>query len=128
VPPGIPLDGGINLLPVLDGSKPEPKRALFFEFHFAQRGVVPSLPLAVREGPWKLFSNYAFTSVELYDLRRDIAERVNLVSQRPEIVQRLRWELWQWWTSIAPTVDLAPRISRIAVPSPEELENRYYRN
>jgi arylsulfatase A-like enzyme len=128
VPAGIPLDGGINLLPVLDGSKPEPKRALFFEFHFAQRGAAPSLPLAVRAGPWKLFSNYAFTSFQLYDLQTDIAERTDLAAEQPEIVERLKQELWGWWSPIAPTLDLTPKITRMPIPAPDELEKRYYRN
>ena len=41
---------------------------------------------AVRAGDWKLH----LTSGELYDLRADIGETVDLATQHPEIVESLR--------------------------------------
>lgn len=127
IPAGLNLDGGVDLLPLLNGQRPAP-RALFFEFHFPQRGVAASLPLAVRRGRWKLFANHQFNSVELYDLTTDLGEGRNLVAQHPAVARALKAELQQWWAQFDAQVDLnAPR-PRIAPPTPEELEKKHYRN
>lgn len=127
IPAGLKLDGGINLLPVLNG-KSAAERALFFEFHFPQRGVVASLPLAVRKGRWKLFADHQFNSIELYDLEADIGEGRNVAAQHPAIARGLKTELRQWWGQFAGKVDLnAPR-TRVEAPTPAELEKKHYRN
>ncbi|MBI9072973.1 MAG: arylsulfatase [Melioribacteraceae bacterium] len=68
------------------------KRPLFWE-HIANRGV--------RYGDWKLVSlatkNYPFTSAwELYNLKDDRIESINLADKFPEKVNELE-QLWEEW-------------------------------
>jgi len=128
VPAGLELDGGIDLIPVLKGTVREPSRALFFEFHFPQRGVGSSLPMAVRKSRWKLFADYSFSKVELYDLSCDIGEKHDVAGQNEEVSEELKAELRRWWAQLAPQIDLNVKPARVPVPTPEELEKRYYHN
>jgi arylsulfatase A-like enzyme len=121
-------DRGIDLLPVVNGNLGGTDRAIFFEFHFPQRGVESSLPMAVRRGKWKLFANHAFTAVQLYDLDRDLGERKDVAAENEAMMRELKAQLQRWWAQFTGKVDLnAPRTS-VPVPSPDELEKRHYRN
>lgn len=128
VPEGVTLDGGVDLVALANRKLSTQARPLFFEFHFPQRGDVPSLPMAVRKGRWKLFARHDLSAVELYDLETDIGEQNDLAGQRPEVVRPLREELRRWWAQFADKVDLALKPTRVETPSPEDLEKRYYRN
>ncbi len=128
VPADVRLDGGLDLLRIAGGAGADSGRALFFEFHAAQRGVAASLPMAVRKGRWKLFSDHALETFELYDLETDLGESNNLSAQQPAVVRELRQELAGWWAQFRDRVDpKAPR-TQVPVPSLEELETRHYRN
>jgi N-acetylgalactosamine-6-sulfatase len=127
-PAGLKLDGGLDLLPIANGSTKGTDRPLFFEFHFPQRGAAPSLPMAVRRGAWKLFADHDFSAVALYNLEEDIGEQNDLAAANPRRVQALKSDLQRWWTQFADKVDLNPPRKPVPVPTPEELEARYYRN
>ena len=78
---------GISFLPTLLG-KPDTQMVhdyLYWEFaegnHDAQ---------AVRSGNWKLIHIFKTGSWELYDLSTDIGEENNVISEHPEIVERLK--------------------------------------
>ncbi len=122
------LDGGIDLVPVANGNLARTNRPLFFEFHFPQRGVEASLPMAVRRGRWKLFADHAFSQVQLYDLVADPGETTDLAAATPDVLKALREELRGWWAQLADQVDLHPALTRVPTPPLEELEKRYYRN
>jgi arylsulfatase A-like enzyme len=55
-----------------------------------------SLPLAIRDGNWKLLANADGPRVELYDLATDRAERNNVAADEPEVVGRLLERLLAW--------------------------------
>jgi arylsulfatase A-like enzyme len=118
------LDGGVDLVRLASGGNAG--RALFFEFHFPQRGVEPSLPMAVRRGKWKLLADHDFSSVHLYDLVADIGEVHDLAGQNPGVAASLLRELEAWWRQFR--IELPPKTTRVPTPSPEELDKRYYRN
>jgi N-acetylgalactosamine-6-sulfatase len=122
------LDGGLDLVAMANGSRHGAGRALFFEFHFGQRGVAPSLPMAVRRGKWKLFADPGFGSLELYDLEADIGEEHNVAALNPQVVAALKPQLERWWSQFAGQIELPPKTTRVPTPPPEELEKRHYRN
>ena len=52
---------------------------------------------AVMTDHWRLVNHD-----ELYDIRRDPGQRLNVISRHPQVVQRLRRAYDQWWESISP--------------------------
>jgi len=78
---------GVNLLPVLEGHTDHVDREyLYWEF--------PSYggQQAVRMGPWKgIRQNIqkGNTSIELYNLEKDLQEQRNVADQHPEIVKKM---------------------------------------
>ncbi len=128
IPAEAKLDGGIDLLPVINGKGGLAERALYFEFHGEQRGVAASLPMAVRKGKWKLFANHDFSRIELYDLTADIGEQNNVAARQPAIVRKLKAQLRQWWGQFADKVDLKARPTFVPTPTLEEMERKFYRN
>lgn len=122
------IDGGLNLVAAANAKAQTEERAIFFEFHFGQRGVEPSLPMAVRKGKWKLFSDHKYERVQLYDLSRDIGEQNNVAERNQEVTRQLLAELKAWWRDVGAGVDLDRKSIRVETPSPEELEKRFYKN
>jgi arylsulfatase A-like enzyme len=83
---------GVSLLPtLLEGSKEQPDRYLYWE-------VIPGLlggdvqpwRLAVRKGKWKAVRLKPDLPLELYDLEDDIGEQNNVAEQFPEVVQEIK--------------------------------------
>ncbi|MFP6873646.1 MAG: sulfatase [Verrucomicrobiales bacterium] len=92
---GIAADGE-DLLPLFIAGKSLKRRAIFwhypnFAFHRDNR-----LGSAIREGDYKLLEFFDDDSVELYNLREDIGETVNLAEVRPGIAMRLKAQLHTW--------------------------------
>jgi arylsulfatase A-like enzyme len=82
IPAEVKIDG-VSVLPLLKGGS-APKRDYFYwELH--ESG--PSLQ-AIRFGDWKALKNAPSASVELYDLKADPGERVNLAANNPDIVAK----------------------------------------
>ena len=73
---------GRDLWPLLsDKSKTKPKNREFY--YFVRHGVLAG----VRQGRWKLLKYKGRT--ELFDLKSDIGESINVAGQNPRIVKRL---------------------------------------
>lgn len=53
--------------------------------------------LAIRDGNWKLLVNDDGSNVQLYNLKTDIAESVNVAKENPEITKKLSRQLLDWW-------------------------------
>ena len=68
---------GISFLPALLGRPQQKHEYLYWEFH--EGGFVQ----AVRSGDWKLVGK------ELFDLKNDIGEKINLAAQHPDIAAKL---------------------------------------
>ena len=86
-----PLEG-VSLKSVLTGGKLQREQPLFWE-HEGNR--------AMRIGDWKLVSQYdyqkrKFMSWELYNLKSDRSELVDLSEQKPELKTRMIQEYEQW--------------------------------
>ena len=92
VPPGV-VDG-ISLLPLLAG-KPSPKRALYWHYpHYSNQGGEPGS--SVREENWKLIEFHADGRLELFNLKDDPSEKVNVVKRQPAVAKGLLAKLVQW--------------------------------
>lgn len=77
---------GINVLPLFYGKQVETdNRLLYWEFPGKQR--------AARKGDWKVVSVKKNSPLELYNLKDDISESVNLADQYPEIVAEFEKEI-----------------------------------
>ncbi len=87
---------GEDLLPLLTAGKNLKRQAVFwhypnFAFHRDNR-----LGSAIREGDYKLLEFFDDQSVELYNLRDDIGEKINLADQKPDLAMRLKAQLHAW--------------------------------
>ena len=105
-----PFEGG-SLAPLLTGG--------------SDRGTCDALYLTectwmrkrgLRTSEWKLIvarepDIHSFPPVELYDLRADPGETCNLAEERPEVVSRLRADLFRW---------VARRVRETGLPDPIE--------
>ncbi|MFM7241640.1 MAG: arylsulfatase [Opitutia bacterium] len=78
-PAGLKTDG-LSLASFLRGGSAPKRDHFYWELHEAQ-----SLQ-AARWGDWKAVRNGPAAKVEIYDLRTDAAEKVDLAAQRPELV------------------------------------------
>ncbi len=78
---------GISLVPLFKQKKWAGHDALFFE-HEGHR--------AVRQGEWKLVSEYPQNKWELYNLHKDRTELHNLVDKEPDKVQELETLYLKW--------------------------------
>lgn len=78
---------GISLLPLIQGKTWKGHNALFFE-HEGNR--------AVRQGDWKLVSEYPANQWHLYNIVQDRSETNDLATQNPEKVKALTALYEQW--------------------------------
>jgi len=92
-----PTDGR-SLIPLLKGGHPS-QRALFWHYpHYSNQGGRPYG--AIRDGDFKLIEWYEDMRVELYNLRKDISEQLDVSAQMPEKVSELRDKLHAWRKSV----------------------------
>ncbi len=96
---GVPVKPmeGISLKPLLQGQKWEGHKEIFFE-HEGNR--------AVRQGEWKLVSEYPEGNWALYNMVRDRAELNDVSAEHPEKVKELK-SLYEKWASRANVVPFA---------------------
>ena len=86
---------GIDLRPTLQGEALE-REALYWHYpHYSNQGGMPAG--AIRMGDFKLIERYEDGRVHLYNLKDDIGEQVDLVSQHPEKVESMRSKLHEWY-------------------------------
>lgn len=93
------LDGR-NLMPLFLGSeKQSPNRMLYWEswgFDFNKKALVPeSFAQAARWGEWKAVRPKGSSTLELYQLSKDIAESHNVAGEHKEVAGRMEQFLTQ---------------------------------
>ncbi len=84
---------GRSLVPVLEGSAPDPERAIFWHYPVYHHDEPAS---AVRKGDWKLIHNLVDDQLYLYHLAKDPGETSNLNDTKPEKSAELYLLLEQW--------------------------------
>jgi arylsulfatase A-like enzyme len=92
-PRGRMLDG-IDLVPVLTGARPAPKRTLFWRIDRGELGQ-----WAARKGKWKYIRHPE--GELLFDLVADISEQNDLSGRYPATVAELREEVARWEAEMA---------------------------
>lgn len=98
----VPLDG-LSLVPVLRGREAPERAEMYWHYpHYHGSGHRPSS--AIRSGEYKLIEWYEDGRVELYDLMADPGEVLDLSSERPEVVARLRKQLGAWLREVGAQV------------------------
>ena len=107
------LDGK-SILPELLQNKYNPERAIFWHYpvyHHAQ-------PMgAVRKGDWKLVQNFVTGDFDLFNLRADISEGMDLSGVYPEETNELKKLLKAWQIGVG---------AEFPVPNPDFDESRRY--
>ncbi len=106
---GVPYDknaiDGLSLLPLLKQSGNLERDALYFHYpHYHHLGYKPAG--AVREGDYKLIEWFEETlygldhQIELFNVREDVGENVDLASKMPEKAEAMRKRLHEWRRSV----------------------------
>lgn len=86
---------GVSFLPVLRGDKQYQRGAIFWHYpHYHNQGSRPSG--AVRSGDYKLIRYYDNEEIELFNLKNDIGEQVDLSEKEPEKTKELNGLLKEW--------------------------------
>lgn len=90
---------GISLLPLLKGAESIKREAIFWHYpHYGNQGGTPGS--SVRMGDYKLIHFFEDDRVELYNLRDDIGEEMNLANENLILAKRLKTLLEDWQDSI----------------------------
>jgi arylsulfatase A-like enzyme len=85
---------GVSLVPLLKGGSLN-RGPLFWHYpHYGNQGGSPGG--AVRDGDWKLIEWYEDGSLQLYNLREDLAEQKDLSATQPAVASRLQAQLAAW--------------------------------
>lgn len=89
---------GESLVPYADSTVQEEDTPVFFEHKYALHGEHPFR--GVRTADWKYVEYVTDDSSELYDLRDDPGEMINLAAQpeHADTKQRLKGLIQDWWT------------------------------
>lgn len=92
-----PLDGQ-SLLPLIQGNEQAEIRPLFFHYpHYSNQGGFPGA--VVRLGDWKLIERFEDGTVQLFNLAKDREESLDLASQNPAKVKKMKQMLHDWYKS-----------------------------
>ena len=76
------------------------------------KGADRSPNVSMREGDWKLLVNADGSDLQLYNLRDDPKESVNVAAQHPDVARRLEDKALAWRKSL-------PKLSASAPPVPK---------
>lgn len=91
---------GVSLTPLLKGESDINREAIFWHFpHYSNHGM-QSPGGAVRFGDYKLLEYYENNTLQLFNLRDDIAEQNDLSEAEPEKVKDLQEKLHHWRKSV----------------------------
>lgn len=89
---------GVSFLPALKGDLFDRGPIYWHYPHYSNQGGTPAA--AVREGNYKLIEFFEDGHVELYNLREDISEKVNLAEQMSQRTFAMRKQLKDWRVKI----------------------------
>ena len=88
----------MSLVPLLYGRRLRAAPLFWHYPHYGNQGGSPSG--AIRDGDWKLVEWYEDGSLELFNLRDDLAEKKNLAAENADKVKELQGKLAAWRTSV----------------------------
>lgn len=86
---------GISLKPLLEGKTDKAHSLMVWDFpHYHGSGWTPGR--ALRKGPWKLVYFFEENRYELYHLKQDPGEKIDLASEQPVKLEEMKKILNQW--------------------------------
>lgn len=112
LPQDFPLDGEDMSRVLLGTGLTNRAKPLFWEFGKNKDNRV-SPHIAVRDGDWKLLVNADGSGVELYNMKTDFLEKINVVASNTEVVNRLKPMAINWFK--ASFREFANKTIRVAV-------------
>jgi arylsulfatase A-like enzyme len=77
-----------------NGTKSLEREAIFWHFPHYRGGIVPYS--IIRAGEWKLIKRYEGKTFELFNLKADLSEKIDLSKKMPEKVKELDTKLSRW--------------------------------
>ncbi|MEI6866539.1 sulfatase [Flavicella sp.] len=89
---------GVSLLPLLKGEKIKNRSLIWHYPHYGNQGGEPSS--IIRKGDWKLIHYYEDDRNELYNLKTDLKEAYNLISENTSMAKELEKELFIYLKSV----------------------------
>jgi arylsulfatase A len=111
---------GLSLVPVLKGGAID-RDALYWHYpHYSQHAEGRPAG-AVRQGPWKLVELFESGKLELYNLRDDIGERVNLADKEPARAAQLLDRLRSWRQQVGAQMPSLKGASDVSLAEPRSL-------
>lgn len=87
---------GVSLLPMLTDASELDRESIYFHYPNYAFHKKNRLGSAIRSGDYKLLKFYDDDSVELYNLKTDISESLNIADKMPAKANQLRSELEAW--------------------------------
>ena len=102
---GIPLPAdyqpdGLSMMPALKGEPFDRQKPIFWEWRGGQSEEYTWPSLGVREGDWKLVVDVEGNRYELYNIKEDWKEEVDLAEKNPEKAQQLLKFVEDWKQSL----------------------------
>jgi arylsulfatase A-like enzyme len=85
---------GLSLAPLLRGESLRARQLHWHYPHYSNQGGEPGS--AIRDGDWKLIEFHVDGRRELFHLRDDPGETVNLVARHPQVTKSLASKLESW--------------------------------
>lgn len=87
---------GVDLIPLLTRGTPVKREALYWHYPSETGKWINRMASAVRMGDYKLINFYNGNRFELYNLKEDIGEKINLADKMPEKLKELQFKLAAW--------------------------------
>lgn len=114
---------GISFVPALKGKNLNVRdRALFWHYpnNWGPTGPGIGASSTVRRGNWKLIYYHADRSFELFNLKQDIGETINLADQKPRKLEELAIILSDYLKSINAQMPIDKRTGKV-IEWPDEV-------
>lgn len=100
----IPYEG-ISFFPLLKGKNKIERNDIFWHYpHYGNQGGIPGS--SIRSGNYKLIKFYEDNHVELYNLRTDISEKVDISDNESSIREDLQERLELWLKKVGATLPI----------------------
>lgn len=114
---------GKSFVPLLKGNgDPSKGRKLYWNFPNLWGNTGPGIgaTCTVRDGDWKLVYYYRTGNKELFNIKNDIGEKVNMNQQRPDLVKLLSKELGSYLRKVRAQRPIFKKIGK-PCPWPDEI-------
>ncbi|MFA9398025.1 MAG: sulfatase [Clostridiaceae bacterium] len=90
---------GVSFMPLLQGKNDFERGPIYWHYpHYGNQGGTPGS--SIRMGDYKLIEFFEDKKIELYNLRLDIEENINLVDDMPDLAEHMQIKLSNWRNSV----------------------------